>query len=83
VLLATAPLAGVGLHFLQNCWAVGLSTALADNLGFTKRDVGGLAQRFGVMTKVPKVVLGRSSVYFCFPWPAWYCLRLFLTSCTL
>jgi len=70
MLLATAPLAGVGLHFLQNCWAVGLSTALADNLGFTKRDVGGLAQRFGVMKKVPKVVLGRSSVYFCFSWPA-------------
>ena len=70
VLLATAPLAGVGLHFVQNCWAVGLSTALADNLGFTKRDVGGLIQRFGVMMKVPKAILQRSSTYFYFSWPA-------------
>ncbi|MHC4727865.1 MAG: hypothetical protein ACYS17_11625 [Planctomycetota bacterium] len=70
VVLAAAPLAGVGLHFVQNCWAVGLSTALADNLGFTKRDFGGLAQRFGIMMKVPKMVLQRSSTYFYFSWPA-------------
>jgi len=70
VLLGTAPLAGVGLHFLQNCWAVGLSTALADNLGFTKRDVGGLVQRLDVMRKVPKTVSERSSTYFYFSWPA-------------
>jgi len=70
VLLAAAPLAGVGLHFLQNCWAVGWSAALADNLGFTKRDVGGLVQRLDVMRKVPKIVLERSSMYFHFSWPA-------------
>lgn len=70
VLLAAAPLAGVGLHFLQNCWAVGWPAAVADNLGFTKRDFGGLAQRFGVMMKVPQVVLQRSSTYFYFSWPA-------------
>lgn len=70
VLLGTAPLVGVGLHFLQNCWAVGLSAALADNLGFTKRDVGGLVQRLDVMRKVPKIVLERSSTYFHFSWLA-------------
>jgi len=70
VVLAAAPVAGVGLHFLQNCWAVGWSAALADNLGFTKRDVGGLAQRFEVMSKVPKLVLQRSSTFFRFSWPA-------------
>ncbi len=70
VLLAAAPLAGVGLHFLQNCWAVGWSAAVADNLGFTKRDVGGLAQRFDVTAKIPEVVLERSSMFFRFSWPA-------------
>ncbi|MHC4106191.1 MAG: hypothetical protein ACYSR9_14705, partial [Planctomycetota bacterium] len=68
VLLAVAPLAGVGLHFLQNCWAVGWSTALADNLGFTKVAVIGPSQHFGVMRKVPKVVNEHSLRYFDFTW---------------
>ncbi len=70
LLLAVAPLAGVGLHFVQNCWAVGWSAAVADNLGLTKRDFGGLVQRLDVMRKVPKIVLERSSTYFHFSWLA-------------
>jgi len=68
--LAAAPVAAAGLHFLQNCWAVGWSGAFADNLGFTKRDVGGLVPRLDAMTKVPKVILGRSLTYFHFSLPA-------------
>ncbi len=38
ILLGMAPVVGVGLHFLQNCWAIGFSVAMADNLGFSSRD---------------------------------------------
>jgi hypothetical protein len=68
VVLGLAPVAGVGLHFLQNCWAIGWSTAVRDNMGFTKRDLGGITERLNTMRKIPKMVHLRSLRYFYFTW---------------
>ena len=68
VVLGLAPVAGVGVHFLQNCWAIGWSTAVRDNMGFTKRDLEGITERLNTLRKIPKMVHLRSLRYFSFTW---------------
>jgi len=69
VLLGLAPVAGVGLHFLQNCWAIGFSAAMADNLGFSARDGSFCVERFKFMLKMPKAVQEYSINLLHFGWP--------------
>lgn len=51
LLLATAPLAGVGLHFAQNVWAIGWEAAWADRLGF--QHIATQGARLGIASLLP------------------------------
>jgi len=59
VLLGLAPVAGVGFHFAQNCWAIGWSAAVSDKMGFGARgggiSAGNLAALGGLPTQVLQV----------------------------
>ncbi len=67
--LATAPIAGVGLHFLQNCWAMGWSWASADAADAFRRPGRGQAQnRWEVLRNVPDFVLSNSQRLYFWPW---------------
>jgi|GEM_PF-2403847 len=70
IILATAPLAAVGVHFLQNIWAVGFIKATADNMGFSKRDGGLNSERWISLLQLPKITLERSMTLFHFSWIA-------------
>ena len=67
LLLATAPILGVGLHFLQNCWAVGLSATLADGFGYKPY---GEESRWNWLRQLPAAVSNRSGQRFFWAWPA-------------
>jgi hypothetical protein len=70
VVMATAPIAGIALHFLQVVWALGWSEALADNLGFNhiRGGLAGLQDRWQTLKDVPAFVQEQSQhLYF---WPA-------------
>jgi len=67
LILATAPMAGVGLHFLQNCWAVGFSAAMADGLGYGQYLEKG---RWYWIKQIPSAYAARTELRFYWPWPA-------------
>jgi hypothetical protein len=71
LLLATAPAVGVGLHFLQNAWALGWAGAWADRLGYGQ--YGG-ENRWAALAKLPRT-LAENINERCFHWP-WYVLAL-------
>ncbi|MBN1788624.1 MAG: glycosyltransferase family 39 protein [Sedimentisphaerales bacterium] len=64
IFLATAPVVGVALHFLQNCWAIGFSAALEDNLGFGFWQGGLSAGRLRYMWVMPQNIVRRSLYYY-------------------
>ena len=64
--LGTAPVVAVGLHFLQNCWAVGLSPVLADGFGYGEYQENG---RWFWLKQLPDTLLARSQRSFYWPWP--------------
>lgn len=66
VLLGTAPIIGVGLHFLQNCWAVGWSATLADGFGY---DVYTEKGRWYWLNQLPMALITRSTQRFFWPLP--------------
>lgn len=68
LLLASAPFLAVSLHFLQNCWAVGLDNALADNLGFNRRHGGLVPQRFLAMAQLPYILHTKTTEYLSLSW---------------
>jgi hypothetical protein len=69
IFLGTAPIAGVGLHFLQNCWAMGWSWASADAVDAFRRPGRGPAQdRWLVLRRVPEFVLSHSQRLYFWPW---------------
>lgn len=70
ILLATAPFAGIALHFLQNCWAVGWDNAITDGLGFNKIHGGLVPERFAAMAKIPYLLHVRTIADFNFSWLA-------------
>lgn len=75
VVLGTAPVAGVGLHFLQNCWAMGWSWALADAADAFRRPGRGPAMnRWEVLLRVPEFVLSHSQRLYYWPWPVLFLL---------
>jgi len=67
LILATAPMVGVGLHFLQNCWAVGLAGALTDGLGYGQYLEKG---RWHWLKQLPDLYFSRTGQRFYWPWPA-------------
>ncbi len=70
IVLATAPIAGVGLHYLQNCWALGWSAAWADALDAFRRPGRGPAQdRWFILQKVPEFVRLHSQRLYFWSWP--------------
>ncbi len=70
VVLATAPLAGVLLHFLQNCWAMGWSWSVTDAVDAFRRPGRGPAQdRWVILKRVPDFVLSHSYRLFYWSWP--------------
>lgn len=75
LVLATAPILGVGLHFLQNCWAVGLSATLADGFGY-----GPYTDRgpWYWLTQLPVMVSARTSQRY-----YWYVPALLLAAVLL
>ncbi len=65
VVMATAPLAGVGLHVLQNIWAVGWQGFIQDSLGvghFTTES------RWTLYAKLPEDIADKSAAMFTFRW---------------
>jgi len=69
LLLATAPVVGVGLHFLQNVWAMGWSWAVADAVDAFRRPGRGPAQdRWAILRRVPEFVLSHSARLYYWPW---------------
>jgi hypothetical protein len=67
LLLATAPLLGVGLHFLQNCWAIGLTATLTDGFGYGAYTEKG---RWYWLRQLPLSIVSRSSQRYFWPLPA-------------
>jgi len=65
IILLSAPVVGVGLHFLQNCWAIGWTAAIADGLGFGKRHGSLLSSgRWSALLKLPAFVEKTVDYYF-------------------
>lgn len=60
LILGLAPVAGVGLHFLQNCWAIGWTAAIADKMGFGIRGGGLGASDLAALRKLPTCVMNAS-----------------------
>ncbi len=77
LLLATAPVAGVALHFAQNIWALGWAGASADFLGYGQ--YGG-ETRWKALAKMPQTV--RANILRCFGW-SWYLPILAAGACVL
>jgi len=70
IVLATAPVAGVGLHFLQNCWALGLSAATADALGALDTATGARGPgRWFYSRQVPGFILSNGQQLYYQSWP--------------
>ncbi|HUW82591.1 MAG TPA: glycosyltransferase family 39 protein [Phycisphaerae bacterium] len=65
VLLGTAPVFGVAVHFLQNIWAVGWTAAWADKLGF---GFWGDKSRWGYSSRLPDLLLSYSLRAYHWPW---------------
>lgn len=67
--LAAAPVAGVGLHFVQVVWALGWEAAWADGLGvsYVRGGVSGLATRWEYTKKLPRFLIGESRQVFFWP----------------
>ena len=65
VLLAAAPVVGVGLHFAQNIWAIGWQAAWADRLGFGHYHEWN--RRMG-WAQLPDLLTGRSTMMLFWPW---------------
>lgn len=64
--LASAPVAGVGLHVLQNIWAVGWQQVMQDSLGvghFTGES------RWTLYAKLPQDFAEKTAGLFIFRWP--------------
>ena len=62
---ATALVAGVGLHFLQNAWAIGWSAAAQDCLGYGQ--YGG-ESRLKALRSLPTNLLKNAMQFFYWPW---------------
>ncbi len=83
ILLGTAPAIGVGLHFLQNCWALGLSAATAD-AATAFGSAGGPSShlRWTYLSQVPKKLLEMGKLFYfyrrwallAFPFAVWFWL---------
>jgi hypothetical protein len=69
LVLATAPAVGVGLHLLQNIWAVGVSAAVADGMGIQGVHGPLNAANVAALLKLPARVLGSSTTYLRTGWP--------------
>jgi hypothetical protein len=69
VVLATAPAAGVGLHLLQNIWAIGASAAIADGMGIRGPHGPFSAASAAALLKLPSRVLDSSTMYLRIGWP--------------
>ena len=52
-ILISASFFGVFLHLAQNVWAIGLSEAFADNMGFQSRNGDNFFAQFDAMKKMP------------------------------
>ncbi len=70
IVLATAPVAGVALHFLQNCWALGLSAATADALSALDKATGARGPgRWFYSRQVPGFILSNGQQLYYQSWP--------------
>jgi len=65
VLLGTAPVFGVVVHFLQNVWAVGWAAAWVDKLGF---GFWGDKSRWEYSSRLPDLLLSYSFRAYQWPW---------------
>lgn len=65
LILATASMAGLGLHFLQNVWAIGWSAAAEDCLGYGQ--YGG-ESRLKALRSLPDNLLKNAMQFFYWPW---------------
>ena len=71
IVLGTAPLAGVGLHFVQNCWALGWSDAVTDaGDAFSRPGRGPAQDRWQMLARVPEFIRTHSQRLFYWSWPA-------------
>ena len=83
ILLGTAPAVGVGLHFLQNCWALGLPAAAADAAA-AFGSAGGQSShaRWTYLSEVPRTLLSTGRLFYfwsrlaflVFPFAVWFWL---------
>ncbi len=71
IMLASAPFVGVGLHFLQNVWAIGWNEACADGLGIGHF---GSQSRWKMLNKVWDSVMRFSNQMYTFKWPVFLVL---------
>ncbi|MBN1344253.1 MAG: hypothetical protein JXQ73_16320 [Phycisphaerae bacterium] len=70
LILGTAPVLGVGLHYLQNCWALGWSAAAEDAVDAFKRPGRGPAQdRWVNLGRLPELISAHGSRLFYWSWP--------------
>lgn len=66
VLLATAPVVGIGLHVAQVVWAIGWAETLRDNLGFShiRGGVSAFAERWQALQSLPARLHEYGRMYF-------------------
>lgn len=60
LILGLAPVADIGIHFVQNCWAIGWTAAIADKMGFGIREGGFGASDLVAFRKLPTSVMNAS-----------------------
>ena len=83
VLLGSAPVAGVALHFIQNVWAIGWAFAVSDGFGAGYYHAGAGNERLAATIKLSVVVSGYSLKYFHLTWrcfalltvPVYFCRK--------
>ncbi len=69
VFLGTAPLLGVGLHFMQNVWALGWNDAVEDAAdAFIRPGRGGVQDRWDALAGVPAFLTREGARNFFWPW---------------
>ncbi len=71
MVLASAPVAGVGAHFLQNVWALGWSAGVADAIDAFKNPARGtLPDRWTALGKLPEFLIVYPLRLFYWSWVA-------------